>query len=413
MGLGHGDRCLGLVETTQLLVEPPWKPPVLWDRVTLSCQGSETAGVTSWYKDEQRLWQQGSDHFKVNTKGTYWCCRPGTGHSLPVIVSEGWLVLQVPVRALLEGDNVTLRCRGWRNNTVTSVSFYHEEKELEGLHNGTQLSLSPLQLHHSGGYCCRGWVKSMVSRGWEKLESVKVTVHVASPSGVSLSAQPTRGQVALGDSLVLSCTVAVGTGPLSSSWHWEGSGTLPGTGPHLELRHIGDNDSGQYRCRVSDGAGVAESDPLNVTVLVTVANATITPGPLSHQVCAGINVSLHCSVQMGSAPVTFTWLHNGQEVARGPLLDLRGIDVGHSGTYQCMATNQLGQDGHCVFQALSPELVLEVTPGSPWGTAVTVNVGKTLLFLLRLLAVIGGVGEGLDMRGQRCSQYTHGFPGSS
>ncbi|XP_038017755.1 B-cell receptor CD22-like [Motacilla alba alba] len=99
-----------------------------------------------------------------------------------------------------------------------------------------------------------------------------------------------------------------------------------------------------------------------------VANATITPGALSHPVRAGDNVTLRCSVQVGSAPVTFTWLHNGQEVARGPLLELRDVNVGHSGTYQCVATNQLGQDGHRVFRAPSPELALEVTPHSPWVT---------------------------------------------
>ncbi|NXH51026.1 FCRL2 protein, partial [Dicaeum eximium] len=86
-------------------------------------------------------------------------------------------------------------------------------------------------------------------------------------SGVSLSAQPPGGQVALGDSLVLSCTVAAGTGPLSFTWHREGSGAPLGTGPCLELWHVGHNDSGHYQCRVSDGDSVAESVPLNVTVL--------------------------------------------------------------------------------------------------------------------------------------------------
>uniref|UniRef100_A0A8D2MQX9 Ig-like domain-containing protein n=1 Tax=Zonotrichia albicollis TaxID=44394 RepID=A0A8D2MQX9_ZONAL len=144
------------------------------------------------------------------------------------------------------------------------------------------------------------------------------------PAAVSLSLQPPGGQ---------------------------GSGPLLGTGPSLELHHVGDNDSGQYRCRVSDGDSVAQSDPLNVTVL----------GEWDPQ--AGGDPTM-----VGSAPVTFTWLHNGQEVAQGPLRAFGDIDVGHSGTYHCMATNQLGQDGHRVFQALSPELALEVTPGSPWVT---------------------------------------------
>ncbi|NXU66824.1 FCRL2 protein, partial [Horornis vulcanius] len=76
-------------------------------------------------------------------------------------------------------------------------------------------------------------------------------------SGVFLWVQPPRGQVALGDRLVLSCTVAMGTGPLSFPWHREGSVTLLGTGPHLELRHVGDNDSGLYHCWVSNGDSVA------------------------------------------------------------------------------------------------------------------------------------------------------------
>ncbi|NXQ51320.1 FCRL2 protein, partial [Catharus fuscescens] len=84
---------------------------------------------------------------------------------------------------------------------------------------------------------------------------------------VSLSVQPPGGQVALGDSLELNCAVAMGTGPLSFSWHRDGSGEALGTGPRLELQHVGDNDSGHYQCRVSDGDSVAESPTLNVTVL--------------------------------------------------------------------------------------------------------------------------------------------------
>ncbi|NXY59357.1 FCRL2 protein, partial [Callaeas wilsoni] len=86
-------------------------------------------------------------------------------------------------------------------------------------------------------------------------------------SGVSLSAQPPGGQVALGGHLALSCAVAAGTGPVSFSWHRGGSGAPLGTGPRLELRHVGDRDSGQYQCRASDGDSAAESPPLNVTVL--------------------------------------------------------------------------------------------------------------------------------------------------
>ncbi|NWT77076.1 FCRL2 protein, partial [Prunella himalayana] len=123
-----------------------------------------------------------------------------------------------------------------------------------------------LQLHHSSRYSCWGWVDSELS-SWAQSAPVTVSVHGVPLSGVSLSVQPPGGQVALGDLLVLSCAVATGTGPLSFFWHREGSGALLGTGPHLELHHVGDKDSGCYHCRASDGDSVAESPTLNVTVL--------------------------------------------------------------------------------------------------------------------------------------------------
>ncbi|KAM4755508.1 low affinity immunoglobulin gamma Fc region receptor II-like [Cyanocitta cristata] len=174
-------QTLGLAgaQTTQLLVEPPWTPPVLWDRVTLTCQGSGTAGATTWYKDGQRWWLPGPNRFVVTESGTYQCDRPGTGLSSPVSVLNDRLVLQVPAWALLEGDTVTLRCRRWQNKSVTGVRFYRKEKDLGGPLNGTELSLSPLQLHHSGRYHCN------CQMGANRLESVPVTltVHGEHPHG--------------------------------------------------------------------------------------------------------------------------------------------------------------------------------------------------------------------------------------
>ncbi|NXF00159.1 FCGR3 protein, partial [Menura novaehollandiae] len=110
-------------QTTQLLVGPPWTPAVLWDRVTLTCQGSGTPNATIWYKDGQRWWPEGLNHFIVTAGGTYQCYRPDTRLSPNVSVLNDppgvmgppcpmdRLVLQVPARTLLEGDTVTLYCR--------------------------------------------------------------------------------------------------------------------------------------------------------------------------------------------------------------------------------------------------------------------------------------------------------------
>uniref|UniRef100_A0A8C3Y531 Ig-like domain-containing protein n=1 Tax=Catharus ustulatus TaxID=91951 RepID=A0A8C3Y531_CATUS len=143
----------GVHSTPQLLVEPPWMPVMLWDWVTLTCQGSGTAGATTWYKDGRCWGQKGQDSFTVIQSGTYQFERPGSGLSPPVTVPNDTLVLQVPAPTLLEADTVTLRCCGPRNQPVRWVSFYRDGKELQTLRDR---SLPPLQLNHSCRYHCRG-----------------------------------------------------------------------------------------------------------------------------------------------------------------------------------------------------------------------------------------------------------------
>ncbi|TRZ05927.1 hypothetical protein HGM15179_021180 [Zosterops borbonicus] len=359
---------LWAAQTTQLLVKPPWRPAVLWDRVTLTCQGLGTAGATTWYKDGQRWGQKGVNHFTVKESGTYTCDRPGTKLSPPVRVLKDPLVLQVQAQPLLEGDTLTLRCRFWRDNSVTS-------------------------LNHSGQYHCRVQVTIGVSQEWHESAPVNVTVHeLFTVPVLEGSPEPIEG-TPLSLSCLSSPSPLQSPAPLLHLFYRDGQLVWgPQGSPHLLVPSVEVSHSGDYSCQVRSEAGAVQksSARLHITVHMPVANVTITPSPPAHQVHAGDPVTLRCSVQVGSAPVTFTWLHNGQEVARGPVLDLGDVSVGHSGTYQCVATNQLGQDGHRVFWVQSPELALDVTPQGHWNTAVATGVGVSFLFLVVLVGVAVG-----------------------
>lgn len=96
-----------------------------------------------------------------------------------------------------------------------------------------------------------------------------------------------------------------------------------------------------------------------------VANATITMARTEPSVAVGESLNLSCSVQAGTAPVTFTWLQDGREVGSGPVLPLGTVGSAHAGTYQCRATNRFGSQR--VFQVLSPAVALSVTQPVPGG----------------------------------------------
>ncbi|NXD03477.1 FCGR3 protein, partial [Certhia familiaris] len=92
-----------------------------------------------------------------------------------------WVVLQVSEQVVLEGDTVKLRCRCWPEISVYELRFYHEDKEVMEHRNGTELSLSPLQLQHSGRYRCSFGGSSRGSP-WSESAPVTVTVHGEHPT---------------------------------------------------------------------------------------------------------------------------------------------------------------------------------------------------------------------------------------
>ncbi|TRZ05083.1 hypothetical protein HGM15179_022024, partial [Zosterops borbonicus] len=176
----------------RLVLQVPARPLLEGDTVTLRCQGWKNMSVTQvqFYHGDKEVSRSPSgtelslSPLQLNHSGQYHCrgwLNIGVSWQwqqlAPVNVTvHDWLVLQVPVRPLLEGDTVTLRSRGWRDMSVTQVRFYQGNEEVSRSPSGTELSLSPLHLNHSGDYHCRGQVYSEVSRSWVQHKSAPVTL---------------------------------------------------------------------------------------------------------------------------------------------------------------------------------------------------------------------------------------------
>ncbi|XP_025934861.1 Fc receptor-like protein 3 isoform X1 [Apteryx rowi] len=480
---------LTAAQPAQLTLDPPWSPVFVEETVMLTCQGPPAAprGPIAWYVNGDFWHKTESNQLLVSTEkprsNSYQCQSPGSelSHPISLAFSNDWLVLQVPVLAVLEGDLLPLRCRAWGNHDTSQVRFWRGRADITREPKQAELLLQAVQISDSGSYHCTATIHGIFP-SWKKSKEVLVTVQelfsapvlsmgssaeplegsnltlscvtrlsplrpyitlrhlfyrddaiLAGPehspnyqvqavgladsgayscevqtetasvrkrsapivitvrrvpvSGVALEVQPLGGQLVQGERLVLSCSVAAGTGPISFSWHRQGRARALASSPRYEIAAARPSDGGQYHCVASNGLAVARSTGVHVTVMVPVAGATIAVQGTEPAVTAGESLNLSCSVQEGTAPVAFAWLHNGRQLdaASGPLLALESVESAHAGTYQCVASNQLNPQR--VFKAHSQVLALSVTV-QPY-IVVAAGASASLLVLLAVIAALG------------------------
>ncbi|XP_035169590.1 Fc receptor-like B, partial [Oxyura jamaicensis] len=142
-----------------LTLDPPWTPLFKGQTVTLTCGTPDEHVPIVWSINGRRV-RDRANHLQLNLQNTgrssVQCQRSGSEFSLRIelSVSDDWVVLQVPVQPVLEGDALALRCRGWWNKRLSSVSFFHNGVLLPGGGDEDELLLVPAQRHHSGRYHC-------------------------------------------------------------------------------------------------------------------------------------------------------------------------------------------------------------------------------------------------------------------
>ncbi|KAL8198220.1 UNVERIFIED_CONTAM: Basement membrane-specific heparan sulfate proteoglycan core protein, partial [Gekko kuhli] len=162
----------------------------------------------------------------------------------------------------------------------------------------------------SGVYLCVG--KSAAGVGQARIE-VEVTRAAGAPPAVRI--ESSSSSVVEGQTLDLNCVVA-GQAAGAVTWYRRG-GSLPAGhqvyGPHLRILHISAADSGEYVCRISNGAGPKEA---SITVTVQQSSGSsqeVSPVRIespSSSVPEGQALDLNCLVAGDSQP-RVTWYKRG------------------------------------------------------------------------------------------------------
>ncbi|KAM5135272.1 platelet endothelial cell adhesion molecule [Mantella aurantiaca] len=237
-----------------------------------------------------------------------------------------------------DGDYVFLEC------SVSSLSLQETStQEFHLMVNGQRkytnkggIFQRPLRATDSGDYKC-GVTIANITKFSEKVE-VKVYAAVAKPELRQIINN--NKMVVLGDTLILTCKSSSGTPPITYTLYREEKQLgkkemLDDREAVFMVNTTKLHDLGQYRCHAANRNrnSRAFSEALNVTVIAPVSEVNFVIVPENGEVEEGAELSLVCSVENGTLPITFYfYVRRGSDL----LLLLKNVTTTDSKSAQLM-----------------------------------------------------------------------------
>ncbi|XP_049330109.1 platelet endothelial cell adhesion molecule isoform X2 [Astyanax mexicanus] len=337
------------------------------DRVRISCDvlGHSKNGYEVFLTDRETLLMSSpssfTHSFEVNasSSGRY-VCKVETGKTEKISTAELFVaellsrpVLSMSPQQVFQGQMLTLSCRTLNINQerITKADVKFElYKDQHPLKEGHTFNFTASQ-SSNGNYTCRATAKNITKESKQLIINAKVPV---SPPVIRAV-----GQVIVGKPFQLLCESELGTLPISYTLlrYQRPFYTLTVSGPQrsavFNISYINHADEiHSFTCQAQGGAYSRFSQALNTPVIEPVSKPELSLGfPRGQTFTEGTDVSLYCSVQQGTVPVTFFWYRVGSSrplftsrssVTRGEHV-IRSITRDHRGKYYCGAYNDAGQ----------------------------------------------------------------------
>ncbi|XP_030626728.1 hemicentin-1 [Chanos chanos] len=348
---------------------------LLNQEVTLECKVEGVPFPTiQWYKDRKLVFL-GDPNIEVSNRGQVLKIKSArlgdqARYQCSVTNAAGKqsrdFNLSVYVPPSIKGGNVTSEVTALLENTVTleceargvpfpTVTWFKNgepvlsSRQAQYVDRGQFLKIPKAQVSDVGNYTCR---VSSVAGTADK--SYKLDVYVP-PSITGGTDSPTEKRVVLSKALILECE-AGGHPPPSLTWLKDGSPVKAGEnlrilekGRKVEILNAIPSDAGRYVCVATSIAGEKEIK-YDVSVLVPPVIEGADESTDATVVINGI-LELECHVT-GTPTPAITWLKNGQPVRQGDGLRIVGngrtlvvsrAQVSDTATFQCVATNEAGE----------------------------------------------------------------------
>ncbi|XP_020847123.1 Fc receptor-like protein 3 isoform X3 [Phascolarctos cinereus] len=348
------------------------------DSLVLRCLEKERAKLTevTFYKNQMPLTssKKGSDlsitKATLSNSGQYHCSAKRSSFWSFVLSKIEAETVAVRVQELFslpilrsttlqpsEGTPVILSCETQlppeKANIQLHFFFFRDSRIiLSGQKRDSTLQLTKVWKEDSGSYFCEA--KAVTSRIWKMSHPVRIEVRRVPVSGIQLETQPPGGQVTEGQTLVLLCSVAGGTGDITFSWHKEGSEailkkkTQRSLVAEFEISTMRESEAGKYYCAADNTDNPLRSRPVSISMNIPVSPPLLTFSVPETQMFVGKVVELQCDSQRGSAPILYRFYHEGKIMknSSAPFGGAASFNLSlteqHAGSYFCEADNGVG-----------------------------------------------------------------------
>ncbi|KAJ8260293.1 hypothetical protein GJAV_G00179310 [Gymnothorax javanicus] len=255
----------------------------------------------------------------------------------PQVPSAPRVSVPEPLMVAVEGQTVTLRCSAHGYPTPV-IAWSKLQAPLPWKHKVTDgnLILPSIDRQDSGQYICNAT---------NDMGNTEVTVSLEVETPPYASTLPDDLSVRVGEVIRLQC-LAHGTPPLRFEWS-KVEGRMPTKAKleagDLQINLADEQDSGTYRCKVSNSLG---SDEAQAKVTVTTPLAVRVFPQLEVKTIGG-TVEFTCSAN-GDDQTTIVWLKEGGELPpkhriTDGVLRLENLEQSDAGFYICRITGEFGQ----------------------------------------------------------------------
>ncbi|XP_049922596.1 low affinity immunoglobulin gamma Fc region receptor II-a-like [Epinephelus moara] len=184
----------------------------------------------------------------TSDSGEYWCeGGGGRSNSVNITVTAGSVILQSPVRPVMEGESVTLRCRNKMSSTNFAAVFFYKNGHYTGHSSTGEMTIHSVSKSDEGLYKCHISGAGVSPESW-----------VAVRGGDVILESPAL-PVTEGEAVTLRCRNKETPSDLRADFYKDGVLIRSSSIGEMTIHSVSKSDEGLYKCHISGAGGSVES----------------------------------------------------------------------------------------------------------------------------------------------------------